>query len=208
MNEDTTNRLSESYKKVQLTEADPAQRKGLQAAAEIMAFIEEDKPRITEADFTNKYLPFFLARTKETLNLDYWIKQAAGGSPYKSVDVIGEGGEVLFTVPPIIRRGIEWDPTNVGNTSLRAVTTMALMKQNNLAGAGRQYFNENAEAGGLYKDIDVSADQQTWIDILARYGYREATPEEIAGNVSDVSAGAVVESPVSQVFSSTEFDEA
>jgi len=146
---------------------------GIRVVSELKNALVGLKPRVTEYEFVNKYLPILTARNLKDsdgnvvpVDMNHWF--AVAGNAFTAVDIIDNDGKVLFEVPPINRAG----PTSFhnrakGTMSLNAVGDMfpKLLEFNprgNIRLIADEYFKR-------YGHTDVSKDAVAWMEILERY---------------------------------------
>ncbi len=82
-----------------------------QISTDLMAIEKQTQAKLPEAVFKAYFLPLFAGYpTDKTVNEALWASIA--GNPYRTVDIVDESGQVLFTVPPLLVRE-RIDPTRI-----------------------------------------------------------------------------------------------
>lgn len=144
-----------------------------QEALDTILNSEEDRPAVSESVFTERYLPVFAGVSEGSDKIDSWLDIA--GNVYRSVDIMRDG-EVVFTVPPLVRR-IHPSTLRRRGGSMTDAMEMILKKTQQAPRAGQAYaareVEERVQATTIEKDpIGV------WNEIFVYYGYGPIVDEE------------------------------
>jgi len=135
--------------------------------------VQHERKRLPEPVFRAHFLPHFTGQP----NLDSasnpftnWI--AVAGSPTAMVDVINEGGEVLFTVPPMMDSTII-NLNQVGGKRLNDLIVELKLHGESIPGAADRFYNTTFQkklatiAPGHVDDTDAT---KAWRKIFKHYG--------------------------------------
>ena len=135
----------------------------LEQMKEVM--VDKSVPTVQESDFFRVWLPLFAGVFKDA-NMMEWTKVA--GSVSQEVNVVSDRtGEVLYTVPPLVRA------VTVATENAKLSITMMVRHASQLRDAGRgkqadaiiaHYFAEHSVFEG-----DVVEEIKTWNAIFGRY---------------------------------------
>lgn len=139
------------------------------AMTEILDGAEASIARIPEALFVKHFLPL-LTSTDQNVNLKPWTDIA--GNPLLPVHIVDPKGQILFDVPPLMRR----QKTNSARTeqhSMAVLSAFANAKARIIPQLGMKVFRENFDKFTPAVDASVTEDQQ-WQAILERYGFIKA----------------------------------
>ena len=124
--------------------------------------INTSTDKVSEVLFKNKYLPLLLHPNPAAFNCT-WLNEVAK-SPHVRVYVIGDAGEVLFSVPPLRSAPFSDNPGE-----LVQVLTYIQLQSNMVPSRGNALLAVN-----LPKLINVVTDNSTYIEewraIFDRYG--------------------------------------
>lgn len=128
-------------------------------------------PRIDYHEFRNNWLAIFNAESHEgKAPLGEWVQAKCRGNPFLGVDVIKggtpvpdglyegqmtiEGGEYMFTVPPILNNHIDVKLKSGKNISNVAIKSAEMSKR--IAVAGDKHFQKN-----IIEDLVVEVEDET-----------------------------------------------
>lgn len=125
---------------------------------------------ISEDIFVNYFLPRFVGVVPNPGNwVVEWISIA--GTPTAEVGVRGAGGEMLFSVPPLLQtKGLAGVS---GTGGLNDIFTRYKMISNNIPREGIRFlFAELAnKSKELLEEFSLTETEATWMSIMGRYGY-------------------------------------
>lgn len=121
------------------------------------------RPRIDEKSFVEFFLPGFISPT-EDINIEAWLSIA--GNPLAPVDVVDENGDVLYTIPPLLRSVSFEESTKRTQFSEVIKTADALTEM--APNRGLAYFQESMNRATPKPKADVSS-AKVWNAICDRY---------------------------------------
>jgi len=160
----------------------------------------ETRARIPEAIFVRLWLPVFVEGQNKAYpqaDLNMWANFA--GNEYREVDVIGQNGEVLYSVPPLFdRAGIKAitgkDRTRMPGGNILNVIRNAELRSRVSPKDGSNYLNAHLKQRALFMaDLPPSVRQnlERWDAIFKRYGAPPVLQtEELTGSKDTVSTSA------------------
>ena len=154
-----------------LEDFDPYARKGLEKTLEAMetldAITQASVARIPEPIFKEHILPI-LVNYDGKQSLVNW--QRVAGHVLRALEVFDpRNGNVLFTVPPLLRQ-IRNEITGRGQHSAYEIIQTAEKKRQVVPALGDAYLRKDLVSRFQKEVVDVEAIRQ-WNQILARYGY-------------------------------------
>lgn len=137
---------------------------------------------LPEEQFKNYFYPYFSGEAKLEDNpevLPSWVSIA--GSPMAEVNIIDNGGNVLFSVPPVFDSSIiENVKRNLGE-SFSDIYAQYKMHSNNLPIVGDKFLADalsNKLPKVLKASGNLTGNQQRWNEIFHRYG-KESTASPV-----------------------------
>ncbi len=174
-----------------LKDFDPSLRHALKNTIEQMDFLDiltkDDNARVPEPAFIKFLLPI-LTNRKGNQSLVPW--QEIAGNVMRAIDVIDPSGNVLFTVPPVLRTYQE-DSLDLKGMSLQDILITAERKSKFIPAQGKKHFDLFV-LNNVKRNHALLADVKTWNSILARYGYAplialegETSEKETSGDGPD-----------------------
>lgn len=135
----------------------------LTAAKEILEGSKEAKPYIPEHFFVDIFLPMFAGEVE--MDMQKWLLVAE--HPHNAVEVLNQNnGEVLFTVPPMMR-DVSLDSRKNGY-AINEMVSDAINKGRLSPRMGNKYLESNL-TDRLLKAAPTLDDIDTWNEIFARY---------------------------------------
>lgn len=142
----------------------------IDAMRNIARIEDENSARISETMFKARILPIFVTPGG---NLDTWVEIT--GSLQRSIDVIDENGQLLFTAPAPLRTV----PTTISggrSDSFMEIIARAetMMLRNPIQAQG--YLAQMIQDRSKRYDVSEIDERKQWLVIMARYGY---TPEGV-----------------------------
>lgn len=157
--------------KEELDKIDPSLRGQVSAGFEAMDFLdaltENSNAMIPEPTFKEHLLPVLVKRGVG-VDLSKWQEYA--GHVMRAINVYEpKTGEVLFTVPPLLK-SYEGESFNLEGESIREILITARLHHDNLPNMGLRYLDAKLTQR-LNKNTPNSNDVKAWNDILIRYGY-------------------------------------
>ena len=132
----------------------------------ILSIKDEFVNKIPEDIFVKRYLPMLANKTGDT-NLSEWISIA--GHVYAEVHVVDTSGNILFTVPSILKR-MKTKEHKYANHSVKEIIETSKLHSVNSPIMGERML----EAGlmtTLPEQSESMSDDERWNAILTRYGY-------------------------------------
>jgi len=142
----------------------------------VMGMIKQERnlipnPRVDYYEFRNQWLAIFNAETHDgKAPLGEWVQAKCRGNPFLGVDVIKggtpvpdgmyegqmtiEGGEYMFTVPPILNNNIDVKLKSGKNISNVAIKSAEMSKR--IAVAGDKHFKKN-----ILDDLEIEVEDET-----------------------------------------------
>lgn len=134
-------------------------------------------PRATfpESLFVTHFLPLFTGEVAQTehVNINTWIDKVAGGDR-NPVDIVGQDGTVLFTIPPMFDHSVLDQSKNGGQTMTRIERQYSRLKE--FDASGSQVFLQKTLSGLHIKEKpteEVFANIAAWNAIFVRYGKQD-----------------------------------
>lgn len=123
------------------------------------------RPRISESEFINRYLGLFVNQAEDN-PLAAWLRVAI--SPFNEVDVFGEDGEVIYSVPPLCNKpDFKRDRGAMLNVGEIIANTEAKTKLSPVL--GKRYWDTTMGSIIQEQSIDVAIALR-WNAIFSRYG--------------------------------------
>lgn len=157
---------------------------------------QEIKGRLPEAIFVDYFLPFFASDKPLPNNDTYitnWLKVA--GSEYLEVDILDNGGKVLFTVPAMASTNVFNPYRAEGAMSFSDIVAMAKQFEVQSPVASENYIDSalTDKFKQMYQKKHLLSDKETvWLGIFARYSGKlhnyanTASPtNKASSNISD-----------------------
>lgn len=149
---------------------------------------DTDFARLSERHFTQIFLPFF-AGDQELMypvTINVWLNVAGG--PYRSVNIVGADGTIIFTVPPLFdRKAI--NPLSEGANSIAHVIATTAQYARIHPVQGLNYLSSELTQRALIMKVPASVlnELDTWNKIFTRYGRPPimSVPESTDEPVSD-----------------------
>lgn len=179
----------------------------------IMGMIKQEpslisNPRIDYYEFRNQWLAIFNAETHDgKAPLGEWVQAKCRGNPFLGVDVIKggtvvpdpmydgqmtiEGGEYMFTVPPILNNRIDVKLKSGKNISNLAIKSSEMSKR--IAVAGDNHFKKN-----IIEDLVIDVEDETHLSremdkIFEHFGVKR---KNRTGQVSTDAPNRTEENPL------------
>lgn len=147
---------------------------------------KQERVKLPEEVFRHHFLPFFTGQEvqdKSRKPVTEWIGIA--GSPTASVDVVNEGGETMFTVPPMMDSAI----VNLGlqkGKNLHELVLEYKLHGESVPGAAQKFYRHNVQnkLNSLVPGhTDESQAEKAWRKIFEHYDIKppgqESTVEEV-----------------------------
>lgn len=159
-------------------------------------------PTIPEYLFVGKYLPMLAGVNEQGTNILPWLEVA--GTVYNPVKVLNAAGEVLFTVPPLMRK-VEVKDTEDPSQYFSEIVANAKNKAHVSEALADQYL-ERMLAGRVSSVVPDAKHVAAWNVIFKRYGY-PTIDDIVDGKDSAVSDGALSTNSNSSDNSQTDDDD-
>lgn len=137
----------------------------------VTALEHQGAQHMPERVFVGIWLPVFTGEGNPyKVTLQHWINFAEG--PFRAVNVIDDKGEVLFQVPPLIKRETVNPIGEDRRHSIGHVLHSAEQLTNFHPAQGMQYLEAELTKRALIMKVpgNVLDDLKTWNAIFARYG--------------------------------------
>lgn len=137
--------------------------------------VQVNKAHLPETVFQQHFLPFFAGELdapslKGRDVITDWISIA--GTPMSEVDIVGENGETIFTVPPIFDTNIIQHVNRKAGNSLRDIMIEYEMRKGGVPAQASNFLNEAlaAKSSDLVPDTAHAAvTTGRWNEIMKRY---------------------------------------
>jgi hypothetical protein len=149
-------------------------RQGIEIDGVSKALNEITKASINELPeqlFVNHFLPLFLGEVPQDTNLlQTWFGIA--GNPYMPVNVTGNNGEILYTVPAFFEReAITLDNADSNATSFTDIIATTEQLSHLHPKRAERYFEDQMNRRNIVKDGNplVARNIKIWAEICERY---------------------------------------
>lgn len=157
--------------------------------------VDENINIISEVNFVQKMLPFFVDRVIHGIDepnfINFWV-QFAGG-PYKEVGVKDSTGEVIFKIPPILNtRSLEVNRREDRSKSIGDILSEAEVRTNHSQQAGNNFIEQHLLKNKLEElipdEINYNDYEKRWYVIFVKYGVLNTTVKDLEeANTQEIS---------------------
>jgi hypothetical protein len=131
----------------------------------------QDITSLPEPVFVNSFLPFFAGQTVTSdINVSTWVGIA--GNPYRSVNIVGANGEVLYTIPPLFdREALDPNKRQIGVSPMQHVMKTYEQFMQLSPQRARSYLDQELAKRNLAVDAreNIISNLHIWNAIFARY---------------------------------------
>ena len=134
--------------------------------------LTQTNTQLPEDIFVGYFLPYFSGQREITSDqkvIGDWISVAK--TPMASVDIVNDGGTVLYTVPPIFNTSLINANKQDRENSFSAIYNKFQLLNNNIPATANKYLMEqfSNKFGELDANTDVSEATAKWNNIFERY---------------------------------------
>lgn len=138
--------------------------------SELAVVADTDFARLPERHFSQIFLPFFAGDEDlmYPVTLVHWLNVAGG--PYRSVNIVGSDGVILFTVPPLFDRNAINPITEDAKSIAHVIATTSQYARIHPT-QGANYLSSELTKRALVMKVPAAIlnELETWNKIFTRY---------------------------------------
>lgn len=179
------------------------------------------QPSVDYFEFSQRWLPLFNAAAHEggLAPLGEWVQEVCRGIPFTRVHVIKggskvydnlyntyviEGGELMFTVPPILNR--EVDIKLKSGKDLDVVATESRAISQRMAVAGDRHFRKNLIDGIEISNVASQNLCESMNKIFEHYGLKRVLQKDLLDKTKDTKSPKHIERKETEILDNSDIN--